>query len=47
MAKPAAYGSSGLGAELDLQPPAYITATAGLDMSHMCDLPKLVAMPDP
>ena len=29
---------SGLGVQLELEPPAYITATAMSDLSHICDL---------
>ena len=34
----AAYGSSRLEIELELQPAAYTTATAAQNMSHICDL---------
>ena len=41
----------GLGVESELQLPAYTTATATWDPSHICDLhlisQQLVAMPDP
>ena len=33
---PAAHGSSGLGVKLELQLPAYATATAASDLSHIC-----------
>ena len=33
-----AYGSSQVGVELELQLPAYTTATATWDLSHICDL---------
>ena len=37
-----------LGVESELQPPAYTTATAMRDLSHICDpTPQLMAMPDP
>ena len=35
-----------LGVELELQLPAYTTATATWDPSRTCD-PQLMAMPDP
>ena len=37
-AAPAAYGVPRLGVESELQPPAYTTATATRDLSHICDL---------
>ena len=36
----------GLGVESELQLPAYATATATPDPSHVCT-PQLMAMPDP
>ena len=43
-----AYGSSQAGVKSELQLPAYATATATWDLSHICDLqPQLMAMPDP
>ena len=38
MALLAAYGGSKAGVELELQLPAYTTATATKDPSHVCDL---------
>ena len=38
VATPAAYGSSQAGVDSELQLPAYITATATQDPSHICDL---------
>ena len=37
-AAPVAYGGSQAGIELELQPPAYTTATATRDPSPICDL---------
>ena len=37
-AAPAAYGGSQAGVESELQLPAYATATAIQDLSHVCDL---------
>ena len=37
-ATPAAYGSSRLGVESELQLPAYTTVAAMRDPSHICDL---------
>ena len=37
-AVPWAYGSSRLGVKLELQLPAYTTATATPNLSHVCDL---------
>ena len=36
-----------LGVESELQLPSYTTATATPDLSCVCDLPQLMAMPDP
>ena len=38
MVAPAAYGSSQAGVKLELQLLAYATATAMLDLSHVCNL---------
>ena len=37
-AAPVAYGGSRLGVQLELQLPAYATATATRDLSHICNL---------
>ena len=37
-AAPSAYGGSHARGQLELQPPAYITAIATWDPSHICDL---------
>ena len=42
-----AYGISQARVKLELQLPAYTTATANPDPSHICDLHKLMATPDP
>ena len=36
-----------LGVESELQLPTYATAMAMQDLSHICDLPQFMAMPDP
>ena len=42
-----AYEVPRLGVESELQLPAYTTATATWDPSHICELPQLMATLDP